>query len=65
MIAGAAYILLHHLESRGLREAPQIAEAVGWISDLGIEHTTEWIEGQTATRAAAVAAARNLITRGQ
>jgi tetratricopeptide (TPR) repeat protein len=60
-IAGAASELLKHLESRGLREAPQIAEAYGGISDLGVEQTVEWLLGQTATRAAAVAAARRLI----
>ena len=61
LIAGAASVLLKHLESRGLANAPQIAEAVGWISDLGMEQTPEWLQGQTVTRAAAVAAARHLV----
>ena len=61
-VAGAASALLKHLESRDLWETPQIAEAVGWLADLGAEGTAEWLEGQTATRAAAVAAARGLIT---
>jgi tetratricopeptide (TPR) repeat protein len=65
MIAGTASVLLRHVGSRGLREAPQIAEAFRWITELGVERTAEWLRGQNATRAAAVAAARHLIATGR
>jgi tetratricopeptide (TPR) repeat protein len=60
MLAGAASVLLEHLKARGLADAPQVAEAITCIAGLGAEQTAEWIRGQTSTRAAAVAAARQL-----
>jgi len=62
LIAGAASVLLEHQETRGLSGAPQVAEAVDCIAGLGLEGTAEWLEGRTMTRAAAVAAARRLLT---
>jgi tetratricopeptide (TPR) repeat protein len=64
LVAGAASVLLKHLGSRGLSDAPQIAEAIGYVTGLGMEQTAEWLRGQTATRATAVAAARRLIADG-
>ena len=61
LLAGAASVLLKHLASRGLADAPQVAEAISIIDSLGMEQTAEWQQGQTSTRAAAVAAARRLV----
>jgi tetratricopeptide (TPR) repeat protein len=61
LLAGAASVLLKHLASRGLADAPQVGEAIGIIDSLGMEQTAEWQQGQTSTRAAAVATARRLV----
>ena len=61
LLAGAASVLLKHLGSRGLADAPQVAEAISCVTGLGVEQTAEWLRGQTSTRAAAVAAARRLV----
>ena len=60
LLASAASVLLEHIGARGLADAPQVAEAITCIADLGAEQTAEWIRGQTSTRAAAVAAAKRL-----
>jgi predicted ATPase/DNA-binding SARP family transcriptional activator len=64
LIAGAASVLLEHQCGRGLSGAPQVAEAVGCLKDLGLEQTAGWLRGRTATRAAAVAAAKRLCAGG-
>jgi hypothetical protein len=61
LLAGAASALLEQQRSRGLSDTPQVAEAIHCVTGLGVEQTAEWLRGQTATRAAAVAAARRLV----
>jgi len=62
--SGTASALLKHLESRGLSDAPQVAEAIACLTGRDMEQTAEWLQGQTATRASAVAAAGRLIADG-